>query len=153
MFFAVGQATKIKHSTPDKQSQRNSNADDDIFFDMDGLDTRDSNMTQMTQSDDEDVDDDEDIGATQNMIFATILIQLIHINFDLDSFLVFFFLFLDDSYVSRSNEIKITPNVRRSSSRMFVAQSLPMAVPMFNQRNEDDYEEVCSLFYEAINFG
>lgn len=69
----VGQATKIKHSTPDKLSQRNSNADDDIFFDMDGLDTRDSNMTQMTQSDDEDVDDDEDIGATQKMIFAIIL--------------------------------------------------------------------------------
>lgn len=43
-------------------SQRNSNADDDIFFDMDGLDTRDSNMPQMTQSDDEDVDDEEDFG-------------------------------------------------------------------------------------------
>lgn len=25
---------------------------------------------------------------------------------------------------------------------MLVAQSLPMAVPIFNQRNEDDYEEV-----------
>lgn len=43
-------------------SQRNSNADDDIFFDMDGLDTHDSNMPQVTQSDDEDVDDDEDFG-------------------------------------------------------------------------------------------
>lgn len=43
-------------------SQRNSNADDDIFFDMDGLDTRDSNMPQMTQSDDEVDDDDEDFG-------------------------------------------------------------------------------------------
>lgn len=44
-------------------SQRNSHADDDIFFDMDGLDTRDSNMPQMTQSDDEVDDDDEDFGT------------------------------------------------------------------------------------------
>lgn len=28
---------------------------------------------------------------------------------------------------------------------MIVAQSLPMAVPIFNQRNEDDYEEVSYL--------
>lgn len=55
------QATKIKHSTPDKVQQRYSNADDDIFFDMDGLDCRDS-VHHMTQSDDEDVDDDEDFG-------------------------------------------------------------------------------------------
>lgn len=57
------QAIKIKnHSTPDKVSQRNFNADDDIFFDMDGLDTRDSNMPQITQSDDDDGDGDEDFG-------------------------------------------------------------------------------------------
>lgn len=37
--------------------QRNQNSDDDIFFDMDGLDTRDSNMPEVTQSDDEDIDD------------------------------------------------------------------------------------------------
>lgn len=61
------QATKIKHSTPDKVSQRNSNNDDDIFFDMDGLDTRDSHMPHMTQSDDEDVDD-EDFGTIQTKI-------------------------------------------------------------------------------------
>lgn len=64
LLFAL-QATKIKHSTPDKRQQRYSNADDDIFFDMDGLDCRDSNMHQMTQSDDEDVDDDEDFGMSQ----------------------------------------------------------------------------------------
>lgn len=29
---------------------------------MDGLDTRDSNMPQVTQSDDDDGDDDEDFG-------------------------------------------------------------------------------------------
>lgn len=62
----VQQATKIKHSTPDKVSQRNLNTDDDIFFDMDGLDTRDSNMPQVTQSDDED-DDDEDFGMDSFM--------------------------------------------------------------------------------------
>lgn len=57
------QAIKIKHhSTPDKVSQRNFNADDDIFFDMDGLDTRDSNMPQIAQSDDDDGDDDEEFG-------------------------------------------------------------------------------------------
>lgn len=66
-FLFYLQTTKIKHSTPDKVSQRNSNADDDIFFDMDGLDTRDSNMPQMTQSDDEDVDDDEDFGMSEQM--------------------------------------------------------------------------------------
>ncbi|XP_031630563.1 uncharacterized protein LOC116345393 [Contarinia nasturtii] len=101
-------AEKIKHSTPDKVSQRNSNADDDIFFDMDGLDTRDSKMPHMTQSDDEVVDDDEEY---------------------------------EDSYVSRNSGIKITPTARKTSSKMYVAQSLPMAVPIFNQRNEDDYEE------------
>ncbi|XP_055313512.1 uncharacterized protein LOC129574902 isoform X2 [Sitodiplosis mosellana] len=100
-------ATKIKHSTPDKVSQRNSNIDDDIFFDMDGLDTRDSNMPEVTQSDDEDVDDED----------------------------------FEDSYVGRNGGIKITPTIRKSGSKMFVAQSLPMAVPIFNQRNEDDYEE------------
>lgn len=65
LFYIALQATKLKHSTPDKQQQRYSNADDDIFFDMDGLDCRDSNMHQMTQSDDEDVDDDEDFGMSQ----------------------------------------------------------------------------------------
>lgn len=60
------QGSRIKHhSTPDKGSQRNFNADDDIFFDMDGLDTRDSNMPEMTQSDDEDGDDDEDFGELE----------------------------------------------------------------------------------------
>lgn len=49
---------------------------------------------------------------------------------------------LEDSYVSRNNGIKITPTARKSGSKMFVAQSLPMAVPIFNQRNDDDYEEV-----------
>lgn len=48
-------------------SQRNSHADDDIFFDMDGLDTRDSNMPQMTQSDDEIDDEDEDFGRDQRL--------------------------------------------------------------------------------------
>lgn len=48
----------------------------------------------------------------------------------------------DDSYVSRNNGIKITPTARKGGSKMFVAQSLPMAVPNFNQRNDDDYEEV-----------
>lgn len=57
------QAIKIKHhSTPDKVLQRNFNTDDDIFFDMDGLDTRDSNMPQIAQSDDDDGDGDEDFG-------------------------------------------------------------------------------------------
>lgn len=46
-------------------SQRNFNTDDDIFFDMDGLDMRDSNMPQITQSDDDDGDDDEDFGMLQ----------------------------------------------------------------------------------------
>lgn len=32
---------------------------------MDGLDTRDSNMPEMTQSDDEDGDDDEDFGELE----------------------------------------------------------------------------------------
>lgn len=44
--------------------------------------------------------------------------------------------------MSRNGGIKITPTARKSGSKMFVAQSLPMAVPNFNQRNEDDYEEV-----------
>lgn len=56
------QATENKHSTPERVSQSNQNTDDDIFFDMDGLDTRDSNMPQVTQSDDEDIDD-EDFGT------------------------------------------------------------------------------------------
>lgn len=46
--------------------------------------------------------------------------------------------------MSRNNGIKITPAARKSGSKMFVAQSLPMAVPIFNQRNDDDYEEVRS---------
>lgn len=48
----------------------------------------------------------------------------------------------EDSYINRNSGIKITPTLRKSGSKMYVAQSLPMAVPIFNQRNEDDYEEV-----------
>lgn len=70
--FFIQQATKIKHSTPDKVQQRYSNADDDIFFDMDGLDCHDSNMQHITQSDDDEVDDDEDFGMLKNNIFSAI---------------------------------------------------------------------------------
>lgn len=48
--------------------------------------------------------------------------------------------FLEDSYV-RNGGIKITPTARKGM-KTIVAQSLPMAVPIFNQRNEDDYDEV-----------
>lgn len=72
LLFFLQQATKIKHSTPDKLQQRYSNADDDIFFDMDGLDCHDSNMQHITQSDDDEVDDDEDFGMLKNNIFSAI---------------------------------------------------------------------------------
>lgn len=66
------------------------------------------------------------------MQFASQFIRLITV----------FTYFLDDSYVSRNNGIKITPTARKSGSKMLIAQSLPMAVPIFNQHNDDDYEEV-----------
>lgn len=56
-------------------------------------------------------------------------------------------IFAEDSYASRNGSgIKITPNVRKTSAKMLIAQSLPMAVPIFNHHNEDDYEEV-SRYY------
>lgn len=70
------QASKINHSTPDKgyQSQRsNSNIDDDIFFDMDGVDTVSSTQRLNTSQilpqsdDDDDIDnDDRDISKSIN---------------------------------------------------------------------------------------
>lgn len=61
-------------------------------------------------------------------------------------FLMNFNIISEESYVSRNSGIKITPTPRKSGSKMFVAQSLPMAVPIFNQRNDDDYEEVCICY-------
>lgn len=53
--------------------------------------------------------------------------------------------FLEDSYIRNRSGIKITPGPRKSGSKNFVAQSLPMAVPIYNQRNDDDYDEDVSF--------
>lgn len=52
------------------------------------------------------------------------------------------FAHLDSTTGSRNGGIKIVSVPRKSGSKSHIAQSLPMAVPNFNQRNEDDYEEV-----------
>lgn len=68
-FSAIAQATKQNHSTPDQ-----SNLQDDIFFDMDGLDgydsgSRDAAMPESTQSDDEDIDNDDQEYGKFHFIF------------------------------------------------------------------------------------
>lgn len=49
----------------------------------------------------------------------------------------------EDSYHgNRSNGIKIKPGQRKNSSKHFIAQSLPMAVPIYSQRSDDEYDDV-----------
>lgn len=63
-------------------------------------------------------------------------------------FAFYSFHFAEDSYGGiRSGGVKITPVLRRAGPKIPIAQSLPMAVPIFNQRNEDDYEEVSFRFH------
>lgn len=58
--------------------------------------------------------------------------------------------------MNSSSGIRISSNFRRGVSKAQIVQSLPMAVPVFNQRSDDDYEEVsgviCSLFLFHIPF-
>lgn len=74
--------SKFNHSTPDKTYQRsNANVDDDIFFEMDGLDTTSidrNNLRSFAQSDDEDnVDnDDRDFGIINLNLIVLIEIEL-----------------------------------------------------------------------------
>lgn len=52
---------------------------------------------------------------------------------------------------NQSSAIKIQPSTRRNGPKMAIAQSLPIAVPIFNHRIEDDYEEV-KVIHRIITF-
>lgn len=61
---------------------------------------------------------------------------------------------LTDSTINSRNGISIlSPSKQYGRAPKCAAQSLPMAVPIFNQRNEKDYDEVRSnnlMFEQTI---
>lgn len=141
-------ASTIEQSAPDRR-HANPTRDGDVFFEIDGLDTTsdgcNDSQNDSDSSDDEtgDIDELGKLSETMKCIRAyqpSISFAILNI-FDFFSF--FFFAFADSTTNNR-NGISISSASRQYTRvpKLCAAQSLPMAVPIFNQRNDKDYDEV-----------